>query len=414
MSNALGIAAVSAVLQGLLDEWLAGRELESSLGRVPVSALAPDLIELGTGKPGQLNLFLYHVTPNQGWSNLPPPARDSSFRLMTNPPLALDLHYLVTAYASKDFHAEILLGYAMQLLHETPVLLRGDIRRILKNLMPGDSLLASDLADQVEQIKISAQPLNTEELSKLWSAFQSRYRPTMAYQVSAVLIEGRRPLRVPLPALSTSAGDDGVDARTPAFATLSALQLPDRQPAARPGDVLTIQGDRLGGDRVEVRFASRLLERPISLSPQPGGTDTQLQVRLPEQVDGWVAGLYAVTVVVHRQGKADQVSNTLPVALAPRVESVVPARAGGAVTLRVTCSPPVLPEQDVALVLGQREILAEPRQAPTGNLSFVAAGQDVPPGDYLVRLRVDGVDSLRVDWTTRPPRFEPSQRVSIP
>ena len=41
---------------------------------------------------------------------------------ITNPPLALDLHYLLTAYGIAELQAEVLLGYGMQLLHEHPVL----------------------------------------------------------------------------------------------------------------------------------------------------------------------------------------------------------------------------------------------------------------------------------------------------
>ena len=56
-------------------------------------------------------------------------ARSASGRRTTNAPLALDLHYLLTAYARTDAAAEILLGYAMHLLHETPVLDAAALRR---------------------------------------------------------------------------------------------------------------------------------------------------------------------------------------------------------------------------------------------------------------------------------------------
>ena len=68
------------------------------------------------------------MTPNQGWRNVNLPSRNGTGERLTNPPLALNLHYLLTAYGAQDFNAEILLGYAMQLLHETPVFARRDIR----------------------------------------------------------------------------------------------------------------------------------------------------------------------------------------------------------------------------------------------------------------------------------------------
>ena len=61
------------------------------------------------------------------------------------------------------------------------------------------ALFTSELAEQVEQIKISPQSLSTEEVSKLWPAFGAKYRPTAAYQASVVLIESRRSTKSALP-----------------------------------------------------------------------------------------------------------------------------------------------------------------------------------------------------------------------
>jgi hypothetical protein len=94
--------------------------------------------------------------------------------------------------------SEILLGAAMQLLHQTPVLTSETIRTALDNFSPKKSkvqsqpvkvaLSASQLADQLQQIKITPQFLSFEDMSKLWSALQARYRPSVCYQVSAVVI----------------------------------------------------------------------------------------------------------------------------------------------------------------------------------------------------------------------------------
>src|SRR5687767_12379652 len=125
MSSALAIAAVTAVLRDLLHNGMIDHDLVTSIGDVAVTALPPDRIPIeGTDARSQLNLFLYQATPNQGWRNVGLPSRNSNGERATNPPLALDLHYLLTAYGMKDFHADILVGYAMQLLHETPVLSR--------------------------------------------------------------------------------------------------------------------------------------------------------------------------------------------------------------------------------------------------------------------------------------------------
>ena len=156
MSSPLAIGAVSAVLRNLLDNGF----IDVGTGPVKVTAVAPDLVKLDEPEePPSLNLFLWRVTRNQGWANAALPAFDGNGTRLTNTPLALDLHYLLTAYGGSDFQAEILLGYAMHLLHERPVLDRDAIRRAL-NPSPLDvgmlppafqALAASDLADQVER-----------------------------------------------------------------------------------------------------------------------------------------------------------------------------------------------------------------------------------------------------------------------
>ena len=87
----------------------------------------------------------------------------------------------------------------MQLLHETPIFTRDAVRKSLgptlpvqeENDLPADllDLFKSELADQVELIKITPNFLTTDEMFKLWMAFQAPYRPTAAYQASVVLIE---------------------------------------------------------------------------------------------------------------------------------------------------------------------------------------------------------------------------------
>ena len=75
----------------------------------------------------RINLFLFQATENAGWRNYGLPARAANGDRISNPPLALDLSYLLTAYGSGPLHAEALLGYAMFVLHEMPVLTRDAI-----------------------------------------------------------------------------------------------------------------------------------------------------------------------------------------------------------------------------------------------------------------------------------------------
>jgi hypothetical protein len=132
MSNALAIAGVTAVIKDLLDSGMIDQAITDTLGAgVIVTSMAPDTVSLDNTDSPQLNLFLHQVTPNVAWRNAALPSRDAAGNRISNPPLALDLHYLLTAYGRAELQAEVLLGYALQLLHETPVLPRDAIRRAL-------------------------------------------------------------------------------------------------------------------------------------------------------------------------------------------------------------------------------------------------------------------------------------------
>src|ERR1700743_1751623 len=212
MSTALAIASVTQVLKDLLNDGLINNDVTGTLGvNVKVTSLPPDRIDTTlASEDSQLNLFMYHTTTNMGWRNEGFPSLNAKGERISNPPLALDLHYLLSAYGSTELHPEILVGYGMQLLHETPVLTRDAIKTSLAlnpSVPPAQlpqylrMLSTSELADQIEQIKITPQALSTEEIYKLWAAFLTRYRPTSAYHVSVVLIESKKSTKAALPVL---------------------------------------------------------------------------------------------------------------------------------------------------------------------------------------------------------------------
>jgi hypothetical protein len=407
MSTGLAIAAVTAVLKDLLVNGVIDNDITSTVGDVKVSALPPDRLKTDAAEPSQLNLFLYQVTPNAGWRNADLPSRDASGRSVRNPPLALDLHYLLTAYGAADFHAEILLGYAMQLLHETPVLTRQLIRRSLTpsvdvsddaDSLPPElaALAAADLADQVEQIKITPHYLSTEEMSRVWSALQAHYRPTAAYQASVVLIDGRRPVRAPLPVREPRV--HVVPFRRPTIESVS----PQR---AVSGATLRLDGHSLRADRVRVRFRGG--------EAQPAGVgDARIEVALPA---GLPAGMQSVQVVhdlvlgTPGDPHPGAESNLAPFVLAPRIvlpgdppQQPTVARGG---TLSLTLDPPVGRTQKVALLVGDRTVTLPERPAAApdtqATLDFPVP-DDWPAGVFLMRVRVDGADSpLETDPATR-------------
>ncbi len=431
MSNALAIAGVTAVLKNLLDNAVIDASLTSALGgTVTVSTLPPDrAFRPENNEENRLNLFLFQVTYNAAWRNVGLPSRDTRGNRISNAPLALNLHYLLSVHGVQEFQSEILLGYAMQLLHETPVLTRAGILQTLQNGSPVSaagvlppayaSLVAAQLAEQVEQIKIVPQYLNTEEISRFWSTFQTNYRMSVVYQVSVVLIGTDAPAKAPLPLLTRGAADGGFTAQLgllPPFPVLDSLQPPDTQPAARLGEIIQLRGRNLSGANLGVRLVSSRLPSELSRQPEPGATNEEVSFRLTGTPADLAAGIYQVALELQRPGETfSRVTNSLALLVAPTITSPLPLLvtrdAAGSAVIPISCSPEVRPLQRTTLVVGDREVLADPHPNQTPSLTFSLP--DADPGDHLLRLRVDGVESLLVDRSTTPPSFDASQRVTI-
>lgn len=396
MSDALAIGAVTAVIKNLLENGLVRQGISTSLGETPAITVVSPNSEGAIGSDpakDRLNLFLYQTTVNSGWQNRALPMRNSGGERVDNPPLALDLHYLLTAYSQEAFHAEIMLGYAMQMLHETPVLTRDTLRTILQSLTSSSqpaarALSAVNLADQMEQLKITPQSLTTEELSQLWSVMQTPYRPTAAYQVSVVLIEARRSLKSALP----------VRERRLFALPYRQIVLTEVQPQiVLPSSRLTVRGQNLQAEAVRVKIGNVTLE---GSDESVAVRDREIQLAVPA---GLRAGISTVQVVhlldfgvpsgLHRGYE----SNVLPFVLRPRIVQAEASATEPKVTL--TVDPVIGKDKQVTLLLNEQaadaagySAIAPPRSVDSRQITI-----PLPPvkaGRYLLRIRVDGAESL--------------------
>jgi len=430
VSSALAIAGVTAVLRDLLNDGLINHNVSGLLGStVTVSALPPDRVVPANGTEStQLNLFLHQVTFNTGWRNHALPSRDGSgTQRLSNPPLALDLHYLLSAYSAEELGSEILLGYAMQLLHEVPVLDRKAITTALTpspavdtTLPPALRALADcGLADQVEQIKLVPDPLSSEEMSKLWTAVQSHYRPSAAYVATVVLIESTKPTRPTLPVLTRGPVDPvthlerGVVVQAdllPPVPTIQTVAATSGQPAATVGATVEITGHHLDGTIPTVLLSNSRFEIHQAV-PAAGGGSSKASFTVPSVP----TGLYQLSMQVIRPGESNpRTSNTLALVIGPEITTALPitvVRDGsGVASIVLSVEPPIQPGQAVSLLLGTQEVPHAAVPVATGTLTFAVAA--APAGEFLLRLRVDGIDSPIIDRSAAPPTFY-NYRVTI-
>jgi len=417
MSNATAIAAVAATMRNLLDAQIS--KVDADLNGTKVTLGPPDLARKGNNG-AQVNLFLYQVAINAAWSN-----QDMPFQVRPGetapPPLALNLHFLMTAFggseADNDAMSLRVLGSAMSVLHSHPLLGRAEIEA---------SLPESGLDNQIERIRISSLPISVDEISKLWTVFQAPYRTSVAYEATVVLIDSRRAGPSPLPVLRRGEEDRGAMVTGQRAPSLSGLELPNSQPAIWFGEQFALVGGQLQPGMKAI-VSGPLLADDVVLTPD-SGEESKLLFKLAGPPDDaqafsrWAPGFFTISV---RRHDADGIppisSNSLSLALAPRIAVTIDSIAAGTVTLSIECLPRIRATQRVLLMLGDRQIAVAPAERvnppdeakPT---EMSVAVDNVTPGTYVVRLRVDGVDSIPVirDNASAPPKFDPAQMVVVP
>jgi hypothetical protein len=420
MSTAHAIGAVTKVLVNLVDQGMKAANLSGVVGSVvDVTAVSPKRVDLSNSDdPNQLNIFLYLALPNHGGSGFDLPTRDSSGARIKNTPLALDLYYLLTAYGKGNFSPEIILGHAMQVLHENPILPRDTLRAKLKpSATPTTAEIAladSGIADQLEQLKVSPEKMTTEEISRLWSAIGAEYRPTAAYRVTVVLIEARVSTKTALPVL-----ERGVYVRTLRSPLIErVLSKSDVDEAASdtdpilPGYILILSGKRLKGELTRVAIDGVKLDALAAFV-----SDESVGLALPTTLRAGPHGAQIVHDVAMGSPAVPHTgaeSNVVLFQLRPKITAAVTATA---TNITIKLNPPVTPTQRVRVLLNElnppadRAARAYSFTAPQGNGIDVAAGdtetatvkvpyKDVVTGAYLVRAQVDGADSvLETDGT---------------
>lgn len=425
MSSAMAMATVTLVLKQLLVNHLTAQNANTLVGgSFKVSALTPDLLSgsgTGSGESPGLNVFLYQVRPNLGWRNVGLPSRDDRGDRLTNPPLALDLYYLLSALGTNDLEAEVMLGMGMQLLHETPLLTRQAIRNVLatsaNNLGISQGLLqalvASEVVDQIEPVKICQHFLEFEEMSQIWTAAQTAYRSSTAYHVSLVLIESRRSTRPALPVRQSNIYV--MPFHQPLIEQV--LAQPDANAASRDRPILAgyrlvLRGQRLRGEITRLRIGGvDLPDTGMQVS------ESEISFPLPTTLRAGVQGVQVVhqlplgTPPTPHRGVE---SNIAAFVLQPTIKKngnvyditvQSPTVTNGLLNanLVVKLNPRVAKQQRVVLLLNR---LNTPPDQVARAYSFVAPARadaetdtitfpirEVQPGDYLLRVQVDGAES---------------------
>jgi hypothetical protein len=409
MSNHAAIAAVTATLTSMIQRAVSN---DATVAGGKVTARPPDRARQGTAG-NQVNLFLYRTAIDAAWRNQDPPTIRPGES--GQPPLPLVLSYLITAYGDNDdeIMSHRLLGIAMGVLNDKPLLSRSDVKDALP--APG-----SDLDTQIERVRITPDPRPQDEISRMWSTFGTGYRLSVSYDAGVVLIDSTRPIVAPTPVLSRGEGDSGPVAVASPAPQIDLVLAPHAQAAARPGDAVKLLGRNLGAVTA-IQLTGLRLQKPILLTPETVAA-TAVTVLIPESPpDPLPAGTVAVAAMFDGGPGGPIASLPAPLALAPTIVSSAALKAklnaGGAATLKVKCAPPVQAGQTVALIVGDRVVPGAAATGQSGQLTFALAGFE--KGTYTLRLRIDGVDSIPLAAPPEngagpaPTSFDPNQQVVL-
>jgi hypothetical protein len=155
------------------------------VGSSQFTTATPTFLE---GSKVTLSLFLYRLTINEHGRQ----ASQLPSRVLPRPPLAMDLHLLMTAWASSPLEEQTILAWSMQQLHERPLLDMGS--------------LAATGWQADESVQILPTDLSMEDMMRLWDALEPKYHLSVAYVGRVVRVDSSRPDPLPKPVLATRFG----------------------------------------------------------------------------------------------------------------------------------------------------------------------------------------------------------------
>jgi hypothetical protein len=414
MSDYLAVAGVSVVLK-----WFLTNSMGAAVGgpatiygnAASVSVLPPDVVPTGSEEPVRLNLFMYYSSIDPAFRNSRLPAYDSNGNRLTNPPLALDLHYLMSAYGPGEFDSEILLGWAMQQFHETPIFSRTAIQNWLSAAADSTSpstevqaIAQTTLPFQFESIKVTPAALSNDEISRLWMAFSTHYRATTAYRVSVVLIEETQPLKSNLPVQRRTL--KVLPLQSPVISAIT-------PPMAGVSQNITITGTNFIGDTATDTLVAFNDGTPF----QPGAVAAQsIGVTVPSALQAGVTTVRVVTRLsfgVPGDPHIGSSSNAMPFMVQPLITTPAPIAVAAGGTLTLALSPSVGQYQTATVFLGDFAISIPPRTggaAESATLDFpIPDAASLPftlPATVPLRVEIGGAQSpLTADTNPASPTY---------
>ncbi|XGW00358.1 MAG: DUF4255 domain-containing protein [Leptolyngbya sp. BL-A-14] len=412
MSNYLAIATITATLQRILQA-----SIQGDVDGARVTTLQPRQIGNGTPETG-INLFLYHVKRNNAFGNVDTATHRVKANVVKRQ-TALDLHYIVSCYGNEtELEPQRLLGSVVRIFNDRPTVALDVVQATIAD--PSFRFLAeADLTEQIQQLNICPLDLSLDDLSKVWSVFfQAPYLLSAIYKVTVVMIEGEESLPKALPVRDRKLGGVAAFPHQPIVEQVHA-QTGKLDPVLS-NSTLIIRGRNLEGTSTLIRIGEAQIVPSQCSSSQ---LTASLMGIPPGMLQAGVQGLQVIHQIplgtTFTEGTSNVESNSAPFVLRPTIEQVrfnSQTRPGddyctGMLSVRVDVR--VGMKQRVILILNEWSIdtalayqfAAMPRDVETDTIEIPI--EKVKPGDYLLRLQIDGAESiLEVDTDPASATFD--------
>jgi hypothetical protein len=127
-----------------------------------------------------ISLYLYRITPSGEIRNYPP--RISADGRRYRPLLPINLHYILSAWAREALKQQRLLGQAMRILEDTPVIPAG----ILNQGGPED-----DTFRPTETVDLIMESISIYDMGAIWDVSKPNVQPSIGYTARMIGLESQ-------------------------------------------------------------------------------------------------------------------------------------------------------------------------------------------------------------------------------
>jgi hypothetical protein len=172
MATANAIAAVGQAMLGLIAAGVPRDEFPSAQFQLYQAKDFQSPMEEG------LSLYLYRITPAGEIRNYPPRIAPDGRRYRQ--PLPINLHYLLSSWAREAVKQQRLLGWAMRILEDTPVMPAA----VLNQAGP-----ETDTFWPNETVDVVMETISVYDMGAIWDVAKPNTQPSVCYVARMVGVE---------------------------------------------------------------------------------------------------------------------------------------------------------------------------------------------------------------------------------